>query len=201
MADPGHRTGLDWQAAAERLERLRADLARGEEPAPEEVARILEERARALARPLAAPADAAAHVELILFAIADERWAIERDEALEVLPARRPTPVPGAPAAIAGILHHRGRLLAVVDLRALAGEPGGREPGPVVVAEAGGVEVGLAADAVHGVFPVRADELQDAPRSEGRATCLRAVTADGAALLDLAALLRHPRVAAGTEPR
>lgn len=68
-------------------------------------------------------------------------------EVLEVVTPRECTRLPGAPAAVLGLVNLRGRVVTVVDLAATAGlAPGPSAPGRVVVVEHRGRRVGLAVD-------------------------------------------------------
>ena len=88
-------------------------------------ARLLEERAEALARrgapepPVAAP--------VLLLAVGAEIFGIPLTQVAEVLPAEPPCPLPGSPPAVLGLRARAGRLHAVLDLAALLGlgAPGG----------------------------------------------------------------------------
>lgn len=54
------------------------------------------------------------------FSIAEQRFALDVREVLEVLPRRALKPIAQAPAWVAGVLAHRGALVPVIDLSALS---------------------------------------------------------------------------------
>ncbi|MCO7521543.1 MULTISPECIES: chemotaxis protein CheW [unclassified Pseudomonas] len=54
------------------------------------------------------------------FRIADQRFALDAREVIEVLPRRALKPIAQAPAWVAGVLAHRGALIPVIDLSALS---------------------------------------------------------------------------------
>jgi chemotaxis-related protein WspB len=56
----------------------------------------------------------------IVFQLADDRYALEARELVEVLPLARIKRLPRAPAGIAGLLDYHGATLPVVDLSELA---------------------------------------------------------------------------------
>ncbi|MBK5008484.1 purine-binding chemotaxis protein CheW [Pseudomonas sp. S60] len=70
-------------------------------------------------QPRAAQADHDKGSLYLLFHIDDQRFALNVHEVVEVLPRLPLKPVLHAPAWVAGILAHRGRLVPVVDLTAL----------------------------------------------------------------------------------
>lgn len=99
---------------------------------------------------------------LLVFEVACQRYALPVNQVQEVLPLATLTPLPGAQAALAGILRLRGALLPVVDLRQRLGFPriapelGHR----IVVARVAATPVGLLVDAVHDLLTI--DEAEDA---------------------------------------
>ncbi|MDH0304924.1 MULTISPECIES: chemotaxis protein CheW [unclassified Pseudomonas] len=54
------------------------------------------------------------------FRIADQRFALDVREVIEVLPRRTLKPIAQAPAWVAGVFAHRGVLVPVLDLSALS---------------------------------------------------------------------------------
>lgn len=194
---------IDWQEAYARLERTRQTLETGGNLPPEEVKRILRERAQALARPreeVGAPAEV---LELLVLALAGERYGIETAHVLEVLPLRELTPLPGTPSFVLGVVNHRGRILPVLDLRRLfdlTGQ-GVTEGSRVVAVEAGGMMFGIFADAVTGVVRIGVDALASPPATLAgdRQAFIRGVTGEMVAVLDLEALARDPRITVNEE--
>ena len=56
---------------------------------------------------------------LLLVHIADQIYCIRATSVLEVIPRVPLQPVPYAPASLAGLLHYRGDVIPVLDLRTL----------------------------------------------------------------------------------
>ena len=199
MRTSAEKRAFDWTEASARLERVARKLGAGEERSPEEIERILEERARHLARPATTPPaeDLAA---VVVFPLARERYAVDLAGVAEVVPLCGLAPLPGAPAPVLGIVLHRGRLVPVVDLRRLlgGGEAALPEAGWLVVVGAGDASVGLLADG--GVEVARVPSRGLAPplvRGGGAEPLLRGLTKDAVAVVDVEALLTDPRIAAG----
>jgi purine-binding chemotaxis protein CheW len=195
----GTRPGIDWQEVHARVERTRQALDAAEASSPEEIRRILSERARALARPLGAPATTGERLELLVVVLAKERYGIEIAHVEDVLPLRELTPVPCTPPLVLGVINHRGRVLPVLDLRRLfdlTGE-GIAEGSRVVAVEIGGMSAGLYGDGLEGIVELGLDEVSPASTTLGgeRQAFLRGVTPDMLAVLDLEALIRDPRMA------
>lgn len=167
--------------------------------APDDTRRVLEERARALARPPVEDTPAGDHLELLVFSLDGERYGIDASRVAAVLPPVSPTPLPGARPALAGVVNHRGEVLVVLDLRGLQGGAVARN-GPtvsrIVVVEAEGAALGLRADEVIGL--VRAEVAGPGPQpartERGLPGWIRGVTGGMVSIVDLEALARDPRV-------
>jgi chemotaxis signal transduction protein len=157
------------------------------------MAEVFRRRARQLAERRTVSRRADTHPVLV-FRLDRERYAIEVSELLEVLPYRGCTAVPGAPAAVLGVLNVRGDIRPVVDLRRLLG---------VTAAESASLRyllmlrhesgaIGLAVDALETVRQVEAGELV----SGGARTAelagsrnVKALTADTVIVIDTRAAL------------
>jgi len=107
----------------------------------------------------------AATEAVLRFTLGGKRYGLPLTAINEVarLP-KRLTPLPRAPDFVRGLLHLRGRALAVIDQGARFGHASaGRQ---LIVAKAGGLEAAFLVDGVTGVARVPATALLDAP-----ATC------------------------------
>jgi purine-binding chemotaxis protein CheW len=139
------------------------------------------------------PADAPA---FLVVRAADELFALPGPAVREVARWRAPTPVPGAPPVIPGIISQRGVVLPVVDLRlalGLAAAPPERAA-RLVVLQHEAVDLALFVDAVLDLVPIAPADRAPPPAGldPSRARLLAAVARhDGRplALLNLAALV------------
>jgi purine-binding chemotaxis protein CheW len=169
---------------------------------PAEVQRLLRVRAEALAQLLAQEEPAAAEAAVLVFSLGGERYGLDLAAVVEVALLHDVTTIPGAPPGILGVVLHRGRVLAVVDLRPLLGAAAVKPSnGWVVVIDAGGMRFGLLADAVEGIRDANVQRLAPAPSAAGeeRAGLVRGLTADLVGILDPAILARDPRIRADSE--
>lgn len=91
-------------------------------------------------------------------------FALDAAALREVVRYREPRPLPGAPAAICGVLELRGALIPIASLAALVGRPeaGGR-PTRIAVVEIAAHRLGLAVDAVDAVIAIDASAIADLP--------------------------------------
>jgi purine-binding chemotaxis protein CheW len=117
-------------------------------------------------QPDSAQTQAASQVLLGCFLVGGRLVAIEVAHLREVVRFETPTPLPGAPGLVEGVIDLRGALVPVADLgRLLGGEP--LRPGPrsrIAVAEVDGLAIGLAVDAAVEILAVDAAALGDPPR-------------------------------------
>jgi purine-binding chemotaxis protein CheW len=188
---------IDWAALRERLARVDAAIAEAAAPSPERARSLLDERARALARPIDEAPAPGEMLELVAFALGRERYAIESRFVREVSRLLDLTPVPGAPALVRGVTHLRGEILAVVDLRRLfrAGDPGVTDLSRLIVLGAGEPELGILADEVHALEHLAAGEVRSPPEPAGLGRAyLRGVTREALVVLDGDALLASERL-------
>lgn len=194
---------IDWREIHARLEQSRRVLEAGGELPPEEVKRILRERAKRFAQPREKAPEITAILDLLVFALGGERYGIETEHVVEVLPLQDLVSVPCTPPVILGVVNHRGHVLPVLDIRRLSGLPGqaAGEGGRVVVVKAGGMTLGISADAVDGTVQVGANELSPPPAvaADGREEFIRGVTREMVGVLDLDTLARDPRIMVNEE--
>lgn len=195
--------GIDWQEAHVRLERARRALESGGDLPREEVARILRDRALALATPLDDAAPAAEMIELLVFSLAGERFGVEIARVLEVTALRELIPVPCTPAFVLGVINYRGRIVTVLELRRLLNLPGeGVAKGRgVIVVEAGGMTFGTVADTIAGTLSVPAHQVAPPPEAFTglRLALTRGITDALITVLDLDALARTPEIVVNDE--
>jgi purine-binding chemotaxis protein CheW len=137
-------------------------------------------------------AAAVAPETFVIFRLGAEAYGLPIGAVREV--ARYPESlarVPEAPDFVAGIMSLRGRALPVIDMArrfgAVRGEGRGRR---VIVVSVGGVEAGLAVDAVSDVLSFPAEALQPAPDFEAGAAVFDRIAVRSA---DRMILLMSPR--------
>jgi len=189
--EPGRR--FDWAEAHARLARAAAATEAATDPSPARARALMDERARALARVPARVPGPSEVVEVALFTLAGERYAVETRYISKVVRLTDFTPVPGTPAFLGGVLNLRGEILALVDLRAFFGISAGglTDLSRIVVLGVDRNEFGIMADAVQEVVTLRVDEVFEPPASIPGAgnSYLMGVTSEGLVVLDGGALL------------
>ena len=149
---------LDWERARRRLDAARRALA---EPSPEDERAVLAERARVLSLPRPDGVVATSEHDVVVFTVCGERFAVDAEHVLEAFELGEPTPVPGTPERLVGVVNHRGRVLAVMDLRETLVAAGSRSGGltHAVAVELDGLAFAIAAEAVEETSRERAGAL------------------------------------------
>jgi chemotaxis signal transduction protein len=134
-------------------------------------------------------------VRLVLFRLGSLVCAAPASSVREVIPAGKPTRIPGADSCVAGLLNVRGTLLIVVNgPRVVAVAEAEEAPESVLVLDQDGRSVGLAVDEVLDLVEVPADQLADGEALPGiDPRLVRRVGHHGGrvfAVLDVEALVR-----------
>ncbi|MDD2473547.1 MULTISPECIES: chemotaxis protein CheW [unclassified Methanoculleus] len=106
-----------------------------------------------------------APVDVVEFQLGEEHYALDIQIAREIVEMMPITPLPRAPEYLAGIINLRGEITNIIDLRNLLGLPESEEADSrkiiVLMPDvAGGSNVGIIVDDVHGVISVRDDQIE-----------------------------------------
>lgn len=172
----------------------------------ERTQQILEERARALARPLHAE-ETADSVEMVVVTMGTEDYGIDARHVLEVLSLADVdvAPVPGIPAFWSGLINVRGSLHPVLDMRRYLSLPDAAatdRPRGVVLVCAAGLTVGMIVDDAPEVRRVPTATIGPALAGVTQALreTVRGVTHDLLTVLDVEALLADPTLVVREEP-
>lgn len=150
---------------------------------------ILKARAKALAA--AGPeAENQAITQTVSFHLAGETYGLELRFVREVLPRQTPTPIPGVPVHIAGIINVRGEIFSVMDLRRLFDVKSDPDDTPhgryVLVLSSPDMAFAIFTDALLGIRNIDIDQLRPAPAalSGARGKYIKGITDAGGIVLD-----------------
>lgn len=138
-----------------------------------------------------APGDATART--LLFRVGETIYGTDIADIREVIPYRRVTRLPGAPACVQGLVNLRGTLVTVIDLgqRLDAARPPVRR-GSILIAAVGTRITGIAVDDVMDVRTVLADELTAAGTTfDGLVRGLGHSAHQVVILIDIPTLVQH----------
>lgn len=193
---PSRRDPIDWEAVHRRLAASAQALTQQFAPPPEQQQAILRARARALAVEVkAVPGESS---DVLEFVLAQERYLIESVWVREVVPLRELTPLPGLPAFVLGIIHLRGQIVSVLDLKKFFDLPdrGLSDLNKAIVLSDGTMQFAILADLIVGVHRLPLADLQAplATLTDIRADYLMGITRQRAAALDGRKLLANPNI-------
>ncbi len=157
---------------------------------------VLKKRAKLLSQPLQEEQLSQSFLELVVFKLAHENYALETRHTLEVYPLKDYTSLPGTPAYIFGLVNLRRKIITVVDLRPLFSLPVTLPPNPkIVIVGDREKEFAILTDGIIGIQKVGNDQIQAGiPTLTGiRQEFLHSLTKNGIVILDGAKLLssRH----------
>jgi purine-binding chemotaxis protein CheW len=127
-----------------------------------DITRVFHDRAIALARKLEDPSSEFQTIEVLVFGIGHEKYAVGSETVREVCPFKQITRVPCAPKFVKGIINLRGKIFSVIDLRNLFGLPNTESlgDGKVVIIGLDDMEIGILADDISGVRHISISEIQ-----------------------------------------
>lgn len=141
----------------------------------------------------------AATARCLLFSAGGRLFGCDIGVVREIIPIRRTTRLPGAPAHVLGLINLRGSVVTVIDLvRRFGAQAADPVDGSIIIVDHGSRTVGLAVDAMRDVQGVEAqavDTGHDAVAAAGVPAQVvqgMARTTEGLAiLLDVGAVLRQ----------
>ncbi|MBW1988137.1 MAG: purine-binding chemotaxis protein CheW [Deltaproteobacteria bacterium] len=156
--------------------------------APRSEEEILLARAKVLAEDRSGQEDHSRRLDVLLFEVGANRYALELRHLREALAPGEITPVPFTPDFVLGVVNVRSRILSVLDTEKLLGvaRDKKRAPSRLIVLEAADMEFGLAVDGVEGVDSLPESQIHPPPDTlaRGNAKYIRGVTPGRVVVLD-----------------
>lgn len=102
-------------------------------------------------------------VQLVLFDLEDETYAIEIHQVREIIKLVDITPVPRTPAFIRGIINLRGKIVIVTDIKERFNLKKTREGTHIVIVEVDGNTFGIIVDDVSRVLRIMREDIKETP--------------------------------------
>jgi purine-binding chemotaxis protein CheW len=165
---------------------------------PTEKLALLKARALEMARIPEATEPPTLQLDVTEFRFGEETYAFASTSVREVYSPKSITLVPCTPPFILGIMNVRGRILPVIDIKSLFGQPSPprQAQDKVIIIHAAGMEVGLLADTIIGVRTISMSAIHPPlpTLAEPHSRYMRGLTNDGTMILDAALLLNGSRL-------
>jgi purine-binding chemotaxis protein CheW len=137
-------------------------------------------------------------LEVILFSLGRESYAVESRFVREVHPLKDLTPIPCTPAFVFGVINLRGELCPIIELKRLLGLPERdlSNATHAVILHGDAMELGIVADTIVGVRQIELGDILPLPATLSAldARFLRGITKDRTVILDAAGILSHPGI-------
>lgn len=159
---------IDWELVRRRLRSSERALGEAMSESPERIDAVYRERAARLAKRRSEAASAGDRLQVLVFRLGPDRYAVEAGEVAETIPLERCAPVPGSLPVFAGVINLRGEIRAVVDLTRLLALAGGSngEHGFVILLRQRGQAIGLKVDGIEQFREVARAELSPVGESK-----------------------------------
>jgi len=187
------RKNIDWGELNRRMEKGRAAIEEGFQPAEDELRKILRARAQALSAETETAVQEEAAIHVVEFVLAYESYAVESAYVREIIPLTEFTPVPGTPPFVLGIINVRGEIMSVIDIKKFFDMPdkGLSDLNKVIILSSENMEFGILADSIAGMRNVLLKDMQAfIPTLTGiRLEYLKGVTNTQLVVLDAGKLL------------
>lgn len=188
---------MDWESLKERMHKIELSLRTELEPTADQTRVRLQQRAARLAEQPASEVEEET-LELLVFELSGEIYAIESRYVETVVPLHQLTPVPCTPDFVLGVMSVRGRIRSILDLRRFFELPitGLSDRNSAVVLSGAGMEFCLLTDRIKGTQSIPVTHLQAALGNLAgiRADYLLGVTGQHWAVLDADKLLQDSRL-------
>jgi purine-binding chemotaxis protein CheW len=114
---------------------------------------------------MAEEAKTAEEIQLVVFSLGREEFAVEVTQVREIMRMEEITRMPKSPSFVEGIINLRGQIIAVIDLARRLNLQPGEQTGEtrIIVVEAEELKVGMIVDSVSEVLRVSAEAVEVTP--------------------------------------
>lgn len=196
--DKANQKSTNFSEVEQRLQTAHAALENIWAPSAEETRRILQTRALTLAQEASSGEDLEDVIEVLEFALAYERYAVETQYVNQVAMLEQLIPLPCTPDFVLGVVNLRGAILPVLDLKNFFELPvkGLTDLNKIIVLQSETILFGILADEIVGVRNILLRDVQSSlPTLTGvRKDYLRGVTPERVTLLDAEKLLTSEKI-------
>ena len=168
------------------------------DPTSIEKKKILKARAKILSREPEIDKAVETYLEVVVFIIAYETYAVETSFVREIFPLKEFTPLPCTPSFVFGIINVRGQILSVIDIKKLFDLPdkGLGELNKVIILQKDDMEFGILADRILGTRSVPLEDIQPSlpTLKDIRVEYLKGITGDRVVILDVIKIMSDKKI-------
>ena len=136
------------------------------------------------------------NLDLLIFELGHEQYAIHTEYVLEVIPLKQLTRVPGVPNFILGVVSRRGQILSVIDICKFMGLAKDQTSNVLLFLECDGQQIGIAVHKLKEISQISKDSIQplQTQLSGEQAHYISGVTQQGLAVLSVSELLSSKKL-------
>ena len=196
--DKANQKSTNFSEVEQRLQTAHAALENIWAPSAEETRHILQTRALTLAQEASSGEDLEDVIEVLEFALAYERYAVETQYVNQVAMLEQLIPLPCTPDFVLGVVNLRGAILPVLDLKNFFELPvkGLTDLNKIIVLQSEKILFGILADEIVSVRNIVLRDVQSslATVTGVRKDYLRGVTPERVTLLDAEKLLTSEKI-------
>ena len=183
---------IKWEEVRSRLRASENSLRESLSESPERTKAVLRQRAVQLAKSHAATKAGSRAIPVLIFRLAQERYAIALKELSEVLPFHGCTRVPGTSPEFLGVCSVRGELRPVIDLARLLSGASSTDSGAVLILRR---QVALKVDETEELREIQTEDLSRSTQGQ----YVQAIASGTLGLLDVEAMLSKVLSQKGSE--
>lgn len=192
------KTKVNWDEIKDRVNAMQGSIDQENTLSVEEKRSVLKARTQALAVEKKDETSRSGFIDVVVFGLASETYAIESSFIREVYPLNDFTTLPGTPSFVFGIINVRGQILSVIDLKKFFNLPekGLGELNKVIIIHNERLEFGILADIIHGTQQVSIESIQTSlPNISGIGSeYLKGITAEHLIIIDTKKILEDERI-------
>jgi purine-binding chemotaxis protein CheW len=137
-------------------------------------------------------------IQICFFSIGEDLYAIPVGMLTEIILHQKIFPVPTTPPHVLGVIHLRGNIVPIVDIRPALALPVRGKPGQIAIIKHGNINLGILVDNVYEVASIPESSILAIPsdaesRDEGNRFLKGSIqwNEDVAALLDITRILEE----------
>ena len=108
-------------------------------------------------------------MQIVVFKLGDEHFAVETDRVQSINDIMSITKVPKAPSYIKGLIHLRGSIKSLVDLNLLLDVNHGNEQNSIIILTVEDEEIGISVDEVEEVLDIDEKNIQKLDKDNDKA--------------------------------